>query len=130
MNIPEELLYSRSHEWVKFADDETASVGITDYAQEELGDLVFVNLPEAGDDFAVGEVFADVESVKAVSDINCPLTGTISEVNEAIMDEPESINSDPYGAWFVKFEGISEQENLMDAAAYEKYVEEEKAKEE
>ncbi|MCI2061493.1 MAG: glycine cleavage system protein GcvH [Eubacteriaceae bacterium] len=130
MNIPEELLYSKSHEWVKFEDDETAFVGITDYAQEELGDLVFVNLPEEGDEFATGEVFADVESVKAVSDINSPVTGTVAEVNEAIMDAPESINSDPYEAWFVKFSGISEQENLMDAAAYEKFVEEEKAKEE
>lgn len=82
MNIPEDLKYAKSHEWVKMLDEETALIGLTDYAQDALGDLVFVNLPEAGDEVAAGETFADVESVKAVSDVFSPVTGTVAEVNE------------------------------------------------
>ena len=119
MNIPEELRYTKSHEWILFADDGTAKVGLTDHAQEALGDLVFVNLPEVGDALTCGEALGDVESVKAVSDVFSPVTGTVKAVNEALLDAPESINADPYGAWLVEVEGITDQEELLDAAAYQ-----------
>ena len=88
MRHPEELRYSRSHEWVKKLEDGTVLIGLTDYAQDALGDLVFVNLPEEGDEVTAGEAFADVESVKAVSDVFSPVTGTVAEVNEALLDAP------------------------------------------
>lgn len=122
MNIPEELKYAKSHEWVKMLDDETALVGLSDYAQDALGDLVFVNLPEAGDEVSAGEVFADVESVKAVSDVYSPVSGTVAEVNETLLDVPESINEAPYEAWFIKVEHITDTQDLMSAAEYEAYV--------
>lgn len=122
MNIPEELKYAKSHEWVKMLDDETALVGLSDYAQDALGDLVFVNLPEAGDEVSAGEVFADVESVKAVSDVYSPVSGTVAEVNETLLDVPESINEAPYEAWFIKVEHITDTQALMSAAEYEAYV--------
>ena len=122
MNVPKELMYTKSHEWVKTVDDTTVVVGLTDYAQDALGDLVFVNLPEAGDEVAAGETFADVESVKAVSDVFSPVTGTVAEVNEGLLDAPESINEAPYEAWFVKVEHITDTEELMDAQGYEAYV--------
>ena len=125
MNTPKELLYAKSHEWVKMEDETTAYIGLTDYAQEALGDLVFVNLPEAGDEVTAGEVFADVESVKAVSDVYSPLTGEVEEVNEELLDAPEKINEDPYGAWLVKVKNISEKEELLSADEYEKVCEEE-----
>ena len=125
MNFPTELRYTKSHEWVRYLSETTVEVGLTDYAQSELGDLVFVNLPEAGDRVAVGDVFADVESVKAVSDVYAPVTGDVAEINETLLDSPETINSDPYGAWFARIENISATDELMDAADYEKFVAEE-----
>ena len=122
MIFPKELKYSKTHEWIRFEDETTAYIGITDYAQSELGDLVFVNLPQEGDDVAMGEPFADVESVKAVSDVISPVSGTVSEVNEILADEPQMMNESPYEAWFVKVTDISEQEELMDAEAYEAFV--------
>ena len=119
MNIPENLKYTRSHEWVEFLPDGAARVGLTDHAQDALGELVFVNLPEAGDAVTAGEALGDVESVKAVSDIFCPVTGTVRAANEALLDAPEAINADPYGAWLVEVEAITGQEELLDAAAYE-----------
>lgn len=119
MNIPSELKYTKSHEWVQFLDEATARVGLTDFAQQQLGDLVFVNLPQEGDEAVTGESFADVESVKAVSDVYSPLTGTVSAVNEELLDAPEKINADPYGAWLVEISGVTAQEDLLDAAAYE-----------
>ena len=119
MNIPENLKYTRSHEWVEFLPDGAARVGLTDHAQDALGDLVFVNLPEAGDAVTAGEALGDVESVKAVSDIFCPVTGTVRAANEALLDTPEAINADPHGAWLVEVEAITGQEELLDAAAYE-----------
>ena len=119
MNIPENLKYTKSHEWVEFLSDGAARVGLTDHAQDALGDLVFVNLPEAGDGVTAGEAMGDVESVKAVSDIFCPVTGTVRAANEALLDAPEAINDDPYGAWLVEVEAITGQEELLDAAAYE-----------
>lgn len=122
MNIPAELKYTKSHEWVKMTDDTRAMVGLTDYAQDALGDLVFVNLPEVGDEITAGEAFADVESVKAVSDVYSPVTGRVVEVNEALLDAPESINESPYDAWFVKVEDISGTEELMSGEEYEGFV--------
>lgn len=119
MNTPEHLRYTKSHEWILFADDGTAKVGLTDHAQDALGDLVFVNLPQVGDTLTCGEALGDVESVKAVSDVYSPVTGTVKAVNEDLLDAPEAINADPYGAWLVEVEGISDQEELLDAAAYE-----------
>lgn len=124
MNFPAELKYSKSHEWVKMLDDTTALVGITDFAQSELGDLVFINLPQAGDDVEKEAAMCDVESVKAVSDVMSPVSGTIAEVNEELMDAPEKLNEDPYGAWIAKIENISDAEELMDAAAYEAFTKE------
>ena len=123
MEIRSELKYSKSHEWVK-EEGGTVTIGLTDYAQSELGDLVFVNLPEEDDEVTAGETFADVESVKAVSDVYSPVTGTVSEVNEALMDAPESINESPYDAWFIKVSDVSETEELLSAEEYEKFVEE------
>lgn len=122
MNYPNELKYSKSHEWVKFENDTTAVIGLTDYAQSELGDLVFVNLPEAGDEVTAGEVFGDVESVKAVSDVYCPVTGTVASINEELLDAPESINESPYDAWFIKVEEISGTEEFLSAEEYEEFV--------
>ena len=119
MNTPEHLRYTKSHEWILFADDGTAKVGLTDHAQDALGDLVFVNLPQVGDTLTCGEALGDVASVKAVSDVYSPVSGTVKAVNEDLLDAPESINADPYGAWLVEVEGISDQEELLDAAAYE-----------
>lgn len=121
MNIPKELMYAQSHEWVGF-EEEGAVVGLSDYAQSELGDLVFVNLPEVGDEVTAGEPFGDVESVKAVSDVYSPVTGVVSEVNEILLDSPEVINEDPYGAWLIKVEQVSDRSELMDGAAYENYT--------
>ena len=124
MIFPKELKYSKTHEWIRFEDETTAYIGITDYAQNELGDLVFVNLPLEGDDVAMGGAFADVESVKAVSDVISPVSGTVSEVNEILADEPQMMNESPYEAWFIKVTDISEQEELMDAEAYEAFIQE------
>ena len=122
MNFPEELKYTKSHEWVKLEDETTAYVGVSDYAQDALGDLVFVNLPEAGDEVTAGEAFADVESVKAVSDVYSPVSGTVAEINEGLLDAPESINESPYDAWFIKVEGITDESELMSASEYEAYI--------
>ena len=122
MEFREELKYSKSHEWVKEEGEEVV-IGLTDYAQSELGDLVFVNLPEEGDQVTVGEPFADVESVKAVSDVYSPVSGVISEINEELLDTPEAINEAPYDAWFVRVKKITDTEELLDAAAYQAYVE-------
>ena len=115
MLYPVELQYSKSHEWVKVEDGVTV-VGISDFAQNALGDVVFVNLPGEGDDVTAAEAFGDVESVKAVSDLICPVTGKVAAINEELLDSPELLNSDPYGAWIIKVEGITDKEELLDAA--------------
>ena len=122
MNFPEELKYTKTHEWVRFEDETTAYVGITDYAQDQLGDLVFANLPEAGDDVVAGDPFADVESVKAVSDVISPVTGVVEEVNEDLTDDPAMMNESPYEAWFVKVRDITDTDELMSADEYNAYV--------
>ncbi|MGI6695891.1 MAG: glycine cleavage system protein GcvH [Christensenellales bacterium] len=124
MNVPNELRYSKSHEWVKMEGD-TALVGITDFAQNELGDLVFINLPNVGDVVARDEAFADVESVKAVSDIISPISGTVAEVNEELGDAPERINEDAYAAWIVRLSDLSDLDDLLSAQEYEAFIKEE-----
>ena len=121
MNIPNELSYTKSHEWVKFLNSGSVRVGITDFAQHALGDLVFINLPEAGGNVKKEESFADIESVKAVSDIYSPVTGEITAVNESLLDDPASINTNPYEAWFIEVSDITDKEQLLDAAAYESF---------
>lgn len=125
MNIPSNLKYTKSHEWVEFIGEDTARIGLTDFAQHSLGSLVFLNLPEVDDELEAGESLGDVESVKAVSDVNSPLSGTVSAVNEDLLDNPEDINEKPYEAWFVEVSGISGQAELMDATAYEAFCKEE-----
>lgn len=124
MEFKKEALYAKTHEWVIFEDD-MAIIGISDYAQSELGDLVFVNLPEEDDDVVAGESFADVESVKAVSDIYSPVTGVVAEVNEALLDAPEMINEDAFGAWFIKVRDITDKSELISAEEYEAFCESE-----
>ena len=124
MNFPAELKYSKSHEWVKM-DGDVAVIGISDFAQDALGDVVFINLPGEGDEAVAGETFGDVESVKAVSDLVSPVSGTITAVNEALADAPETLNADPYGAWIIKVEGVTATEELLDAAAYEAFCQQE-----
>ena len=121
MSNPIELQYSKSHEWV--AEDGT--VGITDFAQEALGDVVFIGLPQVGDAVTAGESFGDVESVKAVSDLISPVTGVIVAVNDALEDAPEELNADPYANWIIKVAEITDKEELLDAAAYEAFCAEE-----
>ena len=123
MIFPEELKYTKDDEWVKMIDDTTALVGITDYAQNELGDLVFINLPFEGDECTAGEALCDVESVKAVADVNSPVSGVVAEVNEELTDAPEKLNEAPYEAWIAKIEDISAFEDLMTAAEYMAYRE-------
>ena len=124
MNIPEDLQYTKSHEWVRIEGD-TATIGITDHAQDELGDVVFVELPEEGDTFDAGESFGTVESVKAVSDLYAPVGGEVVEVNSALENAPENINEDPYGeGWIVKLRTIVEAD-LLSPEEYETVVEEE-----
>ena len=124
MNYPTDLKYTKSHEWVKL-ENGIAVVGISDFAQDALGDVVFVNLPQVGDEVTAGEVFGDVESVKAVSDLICPVSGVVCAVNEELEDSPENLNEDPYGAWIIKVENVTGEEELLDAAAYEAFCAEE-----
>lgn len=116
------LLFTRTHEWVEFLDETTAKVGLTDYAQKELGDLVFVNLPEEGDEINAGESIGDVESVKAVSEVYSPVTGTVKKINEELLDHPDLINTEPYESWLVVMEDISEKEELLEKEEYEKFI--------
>lgn len=124
MAIPNELRYSKSHEWIK-EEDGVAVIGITDFAQNALGDVVFINLPEEGDEVVAGESFGDVESVKAVSDLLSPVSGIVKAVNEELVDSPEMLNSDPYGAWIIKVEQVTDHEELLDADDYEAFCAEE-----
>ena len=120
MNYPTDLQYSRSHEWVRM-EDNIAVIGISDFAQDALGDIVFINLPEIGDDCTAGEAFGDVESVKSVSDLISPVSGTVCDVNEELLDAPELLNQDPYGTWIIRVEGVSEVDELLEADEYEDF---------
>lgn len=124
MNIPKELKYTKSHEWVKDEENNSAVIGITDYAQEELGGLVFINLPNVGDEITAGEPFADVESVKAVSDVFSPVSGVVTEINKVLLDDPALINEQAYDSWFIKVKDISETVEFIDADEYEGFLEE------
>jgi glycine cleavage system H protein len=131
MEVPKELQYSREHEWVA-VEESIATIGITDYAQEQLGDVVYVELPEVGTQVTKDEAFGVVESVKAVSDIYAPVSGTVTEVNDPLADSPETVNEDPYGdAWMIRVEmsDLGELEDLMTAVQYREFVEEEKGEE-
>lgn len=124
MNIPENLKYSKEHEWVEI-EGEILKIGITDYAQGELGDVVFVELPEVGDSFNEQDAFGTIEAVKAVSDLYCPVAGEVVEINEVLEDAPETVNKDPYGeGWMIKlkFENKAQLDDLLDAAAYKDLI--------
>ena len=124
MNVPEELSYTKTHEWVRREDD-MATVGITDNAQDELGDVVFVELPEEGASFNAGEPFGTIESVKAVSDLYAPVGGEVVEVNQTLGDSPERVNEDPYGGgWMIRLR-VSAEGDLLSAEEYQKILEEE-----
>ena len=126
MQIPDDLRYADHHEWARVESDGSVRVGISDFAQDQLGDIVFVELPEVGRSIAAGESFGEVESTKSVSDVYAPVAGTISAINEALLDAPEAINSDPYGdGWFILIapdEGAT-LDTLMDAAGYASAIE-------
>ncbi len=124
MKTPKELRYSKTHEWVKPEADGTFLIGITDYAQNQLSSLVYINLPAEGDEITEGEAFCDVESVKADSDVLAPISGTILAVNEALADAPELLNTDPYGAWICRVESDGSGK-LLGAEEYEALCEEE-----
>lgn len=117
-----DMLFSKTHEWIQFLDETTVRVGLTDFAQSELGDLVFINLPEEGGEVVVSESFADVESVKAVSNVYSPVTGTVSKINEELLDHPELVNESPYEAWFVEIENVSEKHELLSEEEYEQFI--------
>lgn len=122
MKIVKGLFYSEDHEWIK-VDGDIATIGVSDFAQHELGDIVYIELPEVDDELEAGDVFGVIESVKAASDSYCPVSGTVVEVNEELVDSPESVNSDPYGSWMfkVKLNDTSEVNNLMDSDKYEEF---------
>jgi glycine cleavage system H protein len=126
MNIPEEVAYTKDHEWVKIEND-TAIVGITDYAQSELGDIVYVELPEIGTEVTQGDSFGTIEAVKAVSDLYMPLSGEVVEINESLNDAPEKINKDPYKeGWMIKIKisDLNEKEDLLNSKQYEELINE------
>lgn len=124
MNIPSNLYYTKEHEWIRVEGNE-AFVGITDYAQSELGEIVFVDINTEGETLAQGDVFGSVEAVKTVSDLNMPVTGEVLEINEAINDQPELVNNDPYGeGWMIKISVTNPDDlnNLLDAAGYQAFI--------
>lgn len=123
-NIPENLRYSKDHEWV-LVDGDTASIGITDYAQHSLGDVVYIDMPRVGDKFSAHEAFGSVESVKAVSEVFTPIAGEVTAVNDGLNDTPEKVNSDPYGdAWFikVKMDNPLEADGMLSSEEYDEYL--------
>jgi glycine cleavage system H protein len=124
--LPENLKYAKTHEWSKLEDDNVVRIGITDFAQEELGDLVYIELPEVGKHFSAGEQCAVVESVKTASDLFSPVSGAVVAVNEALEDAPEQVNDEPYDTWLfcIKADDPDELTDLMDAADYQQMIEE------
>jgi len=124
MSIPKDLKYTEDHEWIR-VEGEDAYIGITDYAQGELGDVVYVDLPAEGDSFAKSDVFGTIEAVKAASDLYCPISGEVVQINEEVADAPETIDKDPYGSgWMIKIRmsDTSELDDLMDASGYESQI--------
>lgn len=130
IEIPEELKYTDEHEWAKFEDD-LVVIGITDYAQDALGEIVFIELPSEGDEITKGDSFGGVESTKSVSDLYAPVSGEVVEVNESLLDSPETINEDPYGdGWLIKvrIHDTDEFDELMDSEQYSEFIEKETGK--
>jgi len=127
MAYPANYKYTKEHEWISVDGGNKGTVGITDYAQNSLGDIVFVDLPKVGDKLEAGKIFGSVESVKAVSDLYSPISGTVTEINEALKDAPEKINADANGTWMLKLDvsDSSELEKLLSASDYEKFISEE-----
>ena len=124
MNTPEHLFYTKEHEWANFKDNEVI-IGITDYAQSQLGDIIFIEFPEIGDEFNVGDSFGEVEAVKTVSELYAPVTGTVVEVNKNLEDSADLVNSDPYGdGWLIKIKptNLNEKDDLMKSAAYKELI--------
>lgn len=124
MNTPEHLFYTKEHEWANFKDNEVI-IGITDYAQSQLGDIIFIEFPEIGDQINAGDSFGEVEAVKTVSELYAPVTGTILEVNENLEDSADLVNSDPYGdGWLIKIKptNLNEKDDLMKSAAYKELI--------
>ena len=124
MNTPEHLFYTKEHEWANFKDNEVI-IGITDYAQSQLGDIIFIEFPEIGDQVNAGDSFGEVEAVKTVSELYAPVTGTVVEVNEILEDSSDLVNTDPYGdGWLIKIKptNLNEKDDLMKSAAYEELI--------
>jgi glycine cleavage system H protein len=123
MSYPTDLKYTKEHEWIR-VDGDTGAIGITDFAQQQLGDVVFVELPEVGSTITAGKVFGTIESVKAVSELFAPVSGEVVEINSSLKDRPDHVNSQPHEAWMVKVKlaGAGELSSLMDAAAYEQLI--------
>lgn len=122
MEIPNDLFYAKTHEWVKFTDEGTALIGLSDHAQEILGDVAFINLCDEGEILNAGDVIGDIESIKAVSDVYTPVSGTVICVNDELLDKPDLINSDPYGSWLIELEDFEKNSDLLDSQAYEKFL--------
>jgi glycine cleavage system H protein len=124
--LPKDRKYTKEHEWVR-VENSRGTIGITDYAQKQLGDVVYIELPEKGKKLKAMEVFGTIESVKAVSELFCPVSGEVADVNAAVVDKPESVNSDPYGTWLivVTLDDASELDGLLTDAQYQKYLDEE-----
>lgn len=128
MEIPKDLFFAKTHEWVKYTDDGTALVGLSEHAQELMGDVAFINLCDEGERFNAGDNIGDIESIKAVSDVYTPVGGTVISVNDELLDKPELINSDPYGSWLIELEDVANNNDLLDSASYEKFLAEEMKK--
>ena len=122
MNAPENLRYTATHEWILFTEDGKAKIGITDYAQQVLGEIVYVSMPHSGEEYKKGDIFADVESVKAEAEIYMPMDGRILTANMGLVEQPQKVNEDAYSAWLVEARGLKD-EGLMSAAEYRKFVE-------
>ncbi len=122
MNIPNNLLYTKSHEWYEFKDETTAIMGITDYAQNMLGDIVYINLPTIDESIGLGDVIADIESVKTAADVYCAVSGNVCAINDDLTDAPELLNQNSYDAWIAEIMDISEKDDLMSAKEYEEYL--------
>jgi glycine cleavage system H protein len=124
MELPDDLLYTEDHEWLRPSDGRGFRLGITDYAQDQLGDIVFVELPKVGDTVAAGGMLAEVESTKSVGEVYAPVAGSITAINSAVVDQPELVNSEPYGAgWLVEMEAADDLPPFMDATAYRELTE-------
>ena len=122
MFVPKDLFYSDTHEWVMFLENGLARMGLTDFAQQSLGDIVYINLCMAGDVIKTGDSLGDVESIKAVSEIISPTDGVVTQVNEAALEKPELVNQDPYGAWLIEIESVTDKSTLINANDYEALI--------